>query len=80
MIKVIKKGNNIIKKEIFTTTCDICGCEFEFEEKDCKETLRGYCGMAEKIYKVIIVCPCCHKGLERETKELKTRTEEEELI
>lgn len=62
MIKILKPGRDL-KNYIVTykKTCQLCGCEFEFEESDCdsveREKRPGGAIYAE------ITCPHCHSKL-----------------
>ena len=67
MIKIIKNGNpNKHAKTIFTTTCFVCGCEFEYEYSDIDKSINGT---------IEITCPCCNKHLGLTNKRIKERIE-----
>lgn len=68
MITIIKKG--IPPKQykiIYTTKCENCDCEFEFELEDCSRVERSLNGY------INIECPCCKEKLERMKGYLKAR-------
>ena len=65
MIRIIKQGKKPIKKKIiYSTTCNECGCKFEFEVEDCKAMDRTPNG------RVFIVCPCCEKEISKHHHDL----------
>lgn len=68
MIKILKTG---VKpkhtKIIYTTTCDICGCKFEFENEDIKSQEKRPNG------NIFIDCPTCYFELKRTYNELNPR-------
>ncbi len=68
MIKIIKDGSlSKSTKIIYTTTCDICGCIFEFENEDIKSQERKPNG------NIFIDCPTCYFELKRTYNELNPR-------
>ena len=55
MIKIIKDG----KPQKFTTKCQDCGCEFEYELEDIKTDF-GICLTTYPCqYNTYVICPCC---------------------
>lgn len=77
MIKIIKEG---IKpknyKKIYKLTCNICSCEFEFEESDCFNVRREKCIDGE--HRGEVDCPCCRERLFVDFKKAEHREEEVE--
>lgn len=71
MIKILKNGEMPKPtKVIYQATCKDCGCEFEFELEDCKETEKRPNGY------MVVECPYCHKDIKQCL--FKYRTEEYE--
>ena len=73
MIKIIKKGNKKPLLKIYTATCKICDCEFEFEKKDCKDFEYTGGALYERLYAITINCPYCDNELTFKINELKER-------
>lgn len=75
MIKIIKEG---IKpknyKKIYKLICNICSCEFEFEESDCSRVRHEKCIGGEHTGE--INCPFCSERLFIDFRTTKNREEE----
>ncbi len=69
MRRIIKPGKDLNKKEhlIYTTTCPVCGCVFEFEDEDCLTIERCLNG------RVIIACPHCNAEFRVRRTECESR-------
>jgi len=65
MIKILNSGTKT--KTIYTTTCNLCGCVFEFEDEDIKAHGRRPEGI------IFIDCPTCYYELKRTYNELSPR-------
>lgn len=67
MIKILKEGHLKPEvEEVYTTTCPICECEFEFTLEDCisiEKTPNG---------RISVECPYCHKESSYRRSELKS--------
>lgn len=70
MRRIIKPGKDLNKKEhlIYTTTCPICGCVYEFEDEDCIRIERCLNG------RVTVVCPHCNAEHKVRRSECESRT------
>ena len=72
MITIIKDGVKPKKmKTIYKTTCEICGCEFEFEYEDFFVIERRPDGNAT------INCPCCDHTIEKRMSQYEQKEVEE---
>lgn len=69
MRRIIKPGKDLNKKErlIYTTTCPVCGCVFEFEDEDCLTIERCLNG------RVTIACPHCNAEFKVRRTECESR-------
>lgn len=69
MRRIIKPGKDLNKKErlIYTTTCPVCGCVFEFEDEDCLTIERCLNG------RVTIACPHCNAEFKVRRSECESR-------
>lgn len=66
MINILRPGNFEPETEIvYTTTCPVCRCEFEFTLKDCIIIEKRPNG------NISVKCPCCHKETSYVRNELK---------
>lgn len=72
MITIIKDGVKPKKtKTIYKTTCERCGCVFEFEYEDFFAIERRPDGNAT------INCPCCDKIIEKRMSQYEQKEVEE---
>lgn len=70
MRRIIKPGKDLKKEHlIYTTTCPVCGCVFEFEDEDCLRIERCLNG------RVTIACPHCNAEFKVRRSECESRTE-----
>ena len=73
MIKILKDG---VKpktiKVIYKTSCQHCGCIFEFETEDIKSQERHPGG------NITVECPCCHKDITQPSYKYENRIVEVE--
>lgn len=53
-VKIIKEGNT---KEVFEGSCWYCGCEFEYEKEDLRES---FYDQRERCTYHTIKCPYCN--------------------